>query len=501
MQCFLNKFFMKKLFLMVIFFSILSFSSPTKVNAQYTDIPNTTKEYGLDGFANAVAKIALKKLTSKTVNWINSGFKGNPAYIQNPKQFFLDIGDNVASDFLSQAGINQICSPFKAQVRLALVKNYISEADENYSCTLSILKDNYDAFTNDFAQGGWQGWFEITQNSQNNPYGSYLAAKSTLAIKIGTEKNQYQKELDLSGGFLNYKRCPRGGEYVTPGGEKRCSVEEETVTPGSAINEQLNRSLGSSWSQLEAADELDEIVTALVTQLVEQVAGKVGGLFGASEAGSGSSGGTLTGEIYDQPQPPPTSGPITATQPSINCNSTGGSATGGDGGSGGSIDPATGEPYAGGGGTGGSSTGGTSNCVSTPGTIDGVPGWPGWPLGGDGGTTGGGGGTGGGGTGTVTAWAWLDRGGPAYVSTKCPSTDPQSYFGSLISGAAATDWVAVLNSIEPNLWACGIGQQRDSAGNVRGRLFLPNAACPDASGGNGVKNDPSCWTHPVDVTQ
>jgi hypothetical protein len=64
-----------------------------------------------------------------------------------------------------------------------------------------------------------------------------------------------------------------------------------------------------------------------------------------------------------------------------------------------------------------------------------------------------------------------------------------------------------MNAIEPDLWACGIGQQRDSQGNVRGRLFLPTEACPDASPPAddpeamhlGVRQERACWAHFVDV--
>lgn len=366
---------MKKFLILLFIFSLLSFSVPKKSYAVYVDIPNAIKEYGLDGVASVVAKTLTKKLTAKTVNWINNGFKGNPGYITNPKQFFLDIGDNVASDFLSQSGVNQLCSPFSAQVRLALVKNYLGE-DENYSCTLSILRDNYEAFTQDFTQGGWGGWFEVTQNAQNNPYGSYLATKNRLAIQIGTQKSQEQKELDLSGGILNLKKCPDGAEFVDPVSLRRiCSVEEISVTPGTFINDQLKKSLGTGWAQLEAADELNEIVTALMTQLIEQVAGNAEGLLGASKPDPTKGNRSLATQIGDEPQPY-VAYRITSTDPSINCTSTGGSGGGGGGG---------GDPDGGGEG-GGGGTGGTARCVSTPGTVSGLP--P-WPLGGAGGTGGG----------------------------------------------------------------------------------------------------------------
>jgi hypothetical protein len=85
--------------------------------------------------------------------------------------------------------------------------------------------------------------------------------------------------------------------------------------------------------------------------------------------------------------------------------------------------------------------------------------------------------------------------------------DPYAFFQSLIQGKDPNTWEQVMNQIEPQLWACGLGQQRGSAGNVRGRLYLPNATCPDASPPPGdanamflgVRQEPPCWDHTVDV--
>ena len=114
------------------------------------------------------------------------------------------------------------------------------------------------------------------------------------------------------------------------------------------------------------------------------------------------------------------------------------------------------------------------------------------------------------------SWVWVDHGGPALEPHACPDgpgvtggllVDPQAFFSALIQGKDPNDWVNVLNSIEPELWACGVGQQRDSGGNVRGRLFLPTAQCPDAAPPAddpnaiklGVRQLPDCWNHAVDV--
>ncbi len=301
------------------------------------------KEFVGDGIANFIAKTIIKQLTAQTVNWINTGFKGNPAFVTDPGQFFTNIADKTASDFIQGAGLNALCTPFRAEIRLALTKNYLNDQN-NYSCTIDKIVANYDAFTKDFSQGGWEGWFSMTQNSQNNPYGAYLGARDELSINIAGKQLAKATELQQGSGFLSSKRCETWSAPVRPT-EISCdenpaacicvsgvctpnldyvqvdsgsnNPDEETVgdvdftgrvctsvknvTPGSVINDQLTKALGSSWEGLEAADEINEIVSALMTQMITKVVGSVsGGLRGLShKSTTDPSPRTLLEQIVD----------------------------------------------------------------------------------------------------------------------------------------------------------------------------------------------------------
>ena len=57
------------------------------------------KEYVLDPIAWMVAKTMVQSMTNSTVAWINGGFNGSPAFIQDPEQFFMKLGDNIAGNF------------------------------------------------------------------------------------------------------------------------------------------------------------------------------------------------------------------------------------------------------------------------------------------------------------------------------------------------------------------------------------------------------------------
>lgn len=297
------------------------------------------KKFVLDPIAYGIAKMIIKQLTAQTVNWINSGFKGNPAFVTDPNQFFMDVGDKMAAQVLSNTSLSRLCTPFRAQVRIAVAKNYLNESDNMGYCSLGRIADNFDNFTNNFSSGGWDAFFSVTQNSQNNPYGSYMNTKNQVNIDVAGVGVKYQKQLEQGNGFLSFEKCKPGTEQkpvaavngsgqlnTTPTLSSECKVlntepamvngipvanyqmckeyypvreevidsglavgdckpgDKETVTPGSVINTQLQKVLGSGVTQLELANSINQVVSALMTQLFQQVVGGIGkGLRGVTQ--------------------------------------------------------------------------------------------------------------------------------------------------------------------------------------------------------------------------
>ena len=331
----MSKFFVYKIFVFVFIFS--SAFSPVlsgRVFAQWVvydpanfavnsvtsanSVFQTTKEGGLDGLAWIIVNLIVERMTATTVNWINSGFNGKPAYISNPEGYFGDLADNIAGQYIFEnPNLNFLCSPISAKIRLALAQNYIQ--DRQWQCTLTQVGRNMEDFMNDFGNGGWENFFELTQRPQNNPIGAYIQAKGELDIQIANKTLLKQKELDYGSGFLSFKTCKRWGSVVSPGqssglgggtgdyvdpetgvpmntlpdspqdpsGAQRVCLEEEISTPGSVIQENLNNVLNIGNDKLAVADEINEIVSALLNQMVSQVVGGIGkGLRGLSSGSS-----------------------------------------------------------------------------------------------------------------------------------------------------------------------------------------------------------------------
>lgn len=239
-----------------------------------------TKEFLLDTIAWGLVNIMLKEMIRSTTQWVKSGFKGSPAFVTDMEGFLLDIADKVAGNFIYGSALQGLCSPFKLNIQLALDIQYRATRGYQAMCRLSSVIKNVDRFlAGDFLQGGWNGWYSVTLTPSNNPYGAMLQAQDALYASIGSSQKNEADILGFGKGFLSVKQCIDDGA----GFGEYCSI----VTPGTAIENQLNMALGSPARRLEVADELNELVGALAQQLAKEALGGVGGLLGLGESRNG----------------------------------------------------------------------------------------------------------------------------------------------------------------------------------------------------------------------
>ncbi len=229
---------------------------------------NTLIGVGWDGVAWCITNSLIEYVANTTIKWANSGFNGSPAFIDNMDNFLENLADQEAGTFINTiardikgGGIN-LCSNFKVSVSIGL-SNYYSKGG-NYrntsSCTLTKVVGNIDKFMNgNFQEGGWAGWFSMTQNPQNNRIGATIMATDELYARISAKNNTAKFELGLNNGFLNYTKC------TEPGNKKSC----KTLTPGTVIQSSLEKSLGLPKDRLVIAQKFDQVISAVVENLIK----------------------------------------------------------------------------------------------------------------------------------------------------------------------------------------------------------------------------------------
>lgn len=279
------------------------------------------KEYVLDPIAKGLARAIRKAIVQSVLSWVRNGFQGNPAFVQDPKNFFKRIADNEIGRFIYGSDLRWMCSPFRLQIQRAIVRNY-SYFDTN-QCTLTQVLDNFKGFTDSVnnelgSLGGWDMWAQVSGSPSNNPYGAYALAGIQIDAKISGELNKEQNILNWNKGFMSWKdpscvaertenkrlqetRDQYAGEgegetlpqTVTVDAADNANFSDQVqgntdpescpiITPGTVIVDQLNKSLGSEIDELVAADEINEALTGLILSLVQQALGGNGGLAGSA---------------------------------------------------------------------------------------------------------------------------------------------------------------------------------------------------------------------------
>lgn len=243
-----------------------------------TILGRTIPGISLDKLAIIIFKEMLERMSDAIVEYINNDFRNpdgsnGPAFAIDFEGFLLNVGDEIAGEFIENIGAGVVCSPFKAQIQSSLrlrFQTVRSTDPAQTTCTLTgSLQNIENFFAGDFSAGGWQTWFEVTQNQSNNPVGAFLQLEGELAYRIQSARETESEKIGWGDGFLSFEECVEEGPNGT------CKVKN-VRTPGRVIEGQLQSMLGSEIAQLELADEFDEIISALAGQLVAKVFGNEG---------------------------------------------------------------------------------------------------------------------------------------------------------------------------------------------------------------------------------
>ena len=231
------------------------------------------KDNILDGIAWTIAKMAVRQMTTSIVNWINSGFDGNPSFVTDFEGMMTDIADGVIGEYLyKNEKLKFLCSPFSLQLKMSLYNTFYGQ-EEKYRCTLSDAINNVggslQSLEDDFR---WGTWIEMTNKPSNNIYGAFLEVEGEILEKILTKQQKKELQANWGGGILSKEVCENiydgWGNIV----DKKCT----TVTPGSVIKGILDKTLGAGQDSLVTADEINEIIGALLTQLTTSVMSSTG---------------------------------------------------------------------------------------------------------------------------------------------------------------------------------------------------------------------------------
>lgn len=262
----------------------------------------------------------LAALTEDITNWIQNG--DEPRFISEGLSGYLwDAVDQAGGDFVENyLGLGWMCEPFDVEIKIALQE--VTTFKDEVTCTLSDVVDNVENFYNDFSEGGWSGWIELTK-PQNNFYGAFLSAQEEKYEEEEKAREQAAFDALTGDGFLSMKDCTwydETGAVVATQTDVRgqpklpsvcigsatgpCTYKCETLTPSSVISAVVDKTTTNYWDQLNAqisaatskAGPYSVYVQAIINALINRVMTEGVGLLKAGT--SSDSQGELTEPDY-----------------------------------------------------------------------------------------------------------------------------------------------------------------------------------------------------------
>ncbi len=262
------------------------------LTAKETGSANVDTDSILSGFLAGISTVSLDSImfciineimayiTKATIDWINSGFNGNPVFVENPGSFFQGIADTETSNFLKELSGKQnsivngvvsntiiaIADPLRdSVVNSILGTSNTTFADRMKSTMSSDLTNNYSAYT---SGQKWLGVGSLSQiaQPQNNYYGLTMMAESEQLNRITAEQQNQAMQLLYNSGYKSKTTCPSGKTRS----DGTCYPYYSVVSvAGSQTKDELQSRGMMKYLRISFANDFDSIITALVNQLIK----------------------------------------------------------------------------------------------------------------------------------------------------------------------------------------------------------------------------------------
>lgn len=209
-----------------------------------------------DAIAYCLANAVIAYVADSTIAWIQSGFKGKPAFVDDPTALFQDLADYQMNDFISTLQDGLLCENFSSDVTSSIVNDYTSDYETSGKCALGTLEEGVTDMVNTGASFTYEKFFAVSQNPNNNAAGAYLRATGQYKTDIYNRQEAMKTELAQNDGFLSWRA-------------KDGPNEGKIITPGKIAQAQLEDTLNLAPGRLVLAEKFDQVISSLVNYLIK----------------------------------------------------------------------------------------------------------------------------------------------------------------------------------------------------------------------------------------
>jgi hypothetical protein len=206
---------------------------------------------GLDSIAYCLLNSIIEYIANATIQWINSGFEGNPAFVDDPQQFFQSVVDYEIANFMKELQEGLICQPLQVDLQLAMLQ----QATQNYAQQARCGQGGANAI-NTLGTGRYStaNSNRVLLNPNTNPVTNYFNATDSLTARVQGKRGLIEMEVNWGRGFLSVQ---------DPENPNR------RITLGTLIESAAAKRIGFAEDRLLLAEKFDQVITALVNQLVK----------------------------------------------------------------------------------------------------------------------------------------------------------------------------------------------------------------------------------------
>ncbi|MFA6050477.1 MAG: hypothetical protein WC761_04755 [Candidatus Paceibacterota bacterium] len=250
-------------------------------------------------------------ITLSTIQWINSGFDGNPVFIQNPGALFQRIAAQEAGNFIytaangvqqaATAGVHQTLGTVANQgyALTGAMRQGVTRGLVGYYNNYSNANGLYDMYnppqptltSSQYSNRNFQGFGVSAQryNPVNNPW-ARVAFYEGPAMTAQMQRQQQIASLryQTQGGYYDNTACPPGQERAYDMSCKPGALL--TTSQGGQVRDEFNARNMTKYIRTATANSFDAIITALVNQLMKVAINK---MFEAEQKVNGEIQGAL----------------------------------------------------------------------------------------------------------------------------------------------------------------------------------------------------------------
>ncbi|MEZ4156630.1 MAG: hypothetical protein R3B52_01450 [Candidatus Paceibacterota bacterium] len=225
-------------------------------------------EWAQSFILETLKKRLLDMMVDDIIQWINGG--DEPRFVTDWSAFLDDIASQAVGDLAQEIGLGFLCSPFSAQLRIALAPE--SRFQNQARCTLDDIVGNIENFYADFENGSWVA-YQAAWEPQNNIFGSYILLEEEKHRRISAAQFTALEDARAGDGFIGTKSCQEEGgtgpDIDGDGipGDVKCTI----TTPGSVVGDLVKDAVGIDFDFIVNADQLSEYAGAIANALFNRL--------------------------------------------------------------------------------------------------------------------------------------------------------------------------------------------------------------------------------------